>query len=142
MGTILQSSTTSRQDLSVARRLLLADDDGELRSLLARILRKDGYDVVEAADGAATFLLLNESRLFGGAGRPPDAIITDVRMPGFDGLQLLARIHAVSPATPVILMSGFPDHELLRTARELGACAVIGKPFDLESLRRTLRGLF
>ena len=118
-------------------RILLAEDDGEMRSMLASTLRADGYEVVEAPSGSA---LLEEISLllFRGEAVPADLIVSDERMPGFLGSEVLAGLRNARWPTPFILITGFGDENTHREAYRLGASAVFDKPFDLDDLRRTI----
>ena len=121
-------------------RVLVAEDDTAMRDLLAEALRRDGHDVIEVPDGrhlAAYFEAAGDSE----AALPlPDLIISDVRMPGYTGLDILASLRAAQIDVPVILISAFADEATHREAFDLGA-AFLDKPFDLEALRRTVRAL-
>jgi CheY-like chemotaxis protein len=119
-------------------RVMIADDDPEMRSMLASALRRDGYDVVEATGGAA---LLEEwsMLLFRGEPFPADVIVSDERMPGMPGLEILAGLRSARWPTPFILITGFGDEAIHERANRLGATAVFDKPFDLGLLRDTIR---
>lgn len=113
----------------------------ELRRLMAGALRRDGHLVLEAADGSALLLDLDVAYLLS---EPADVklasvIITDVRMPGRDGLSILRSMKEHPFCPPVVLITAFGDAEVHEEARRLGAFAVLDKPFDLESLRSTVR---
>lgn len=111
-------------------RVLLVEDDAEMRSLLAALLRAEGYAVEAASDG-----LKAAHTLFHGDGGLADfdLIITDQRMPGFDGLSLTKAVHgAFGP--PVILLSAFANEELVADGAIAGAIAVLAKPFDVDHL--------
>jgi len=119
-------------------RILLAEDDDEMRSMLAAALRRDNYQVEEAFNGAdllvkvaRAFLDINGDRVT----RAPDLVISDVRMPGFTGLEVLAALRDRAPKVPVILITAFGDLETHLEAKRLGANAMFDKPFDLEDLR-------
>jgi CheY-like chemotaxis protein len=118
-------------------RILVADDDTEMRNLLASSLRGDGYDVVEATSGPD---LLEEVSmlLFSGQAVPVDLIISDERMPGMLGSEVLAGLRESRWPTPFVLITGFGDAETHRRAFSLGARAVFDKPFDLDELKRTV----
>jgi two-component system response regulator (stage 0 sporulation protein F) len=125
--------------------VLLAEDDAELRSLLTDALRKDGCDVIEARDGAEAIGQL-ESALFGERWlgsmpppRPPDVIVSDVRMPGFTGLEVLGAVRGAQLRTPVILITAFGAADTHAQAHQLGVTAVLDKPFDVDDLRRLVR---
>jgi DNA-binding response OmpR family regulator len=110
------------------RRVLVVDDERDLRRLVRRILEREGADVEDVADGRASLHALYDSR--------PDLVILDVLMPGLDGWETLARIRDSSDV-PVLMLSA-RGHELdrVRGLRE-GADDYLGKPFgSLELLAR------
>ncbi|RKH73011.1 response regulator [Corallococcus aberystwythensis] len=117
-----------------APRILVADDQTEMRTLIRKMLVRRGYEVVEAADGPDLVRVLIEG-LTAEESRAPDLIITDVRMPGFTGLEVLARLRREQWNTPVILITAFGDVQLHREALRLGAACVLNKPFDMDELR-------
>jgi CheY-like chemotaxis protein len=118
-----------------ARRVILADDDETLRGLIAGVLRADGLDVVEAADGHE-LLQAFEAHLLGGAGGSDAVVIVaDIRMPSLSGLDVLAILRCAAIPTRVILLTAFGDAETHAEARELGVSAVFDKPVDLDDLR-------
>ncbi|WP_224369125.1 response regulator [Hyalangium versicolor] len=121
-------------------RILLAEDQPQMRSLLRGALRRDGYEVIEAEDGPSLLRAL-VSGLLAEQSRAPDLIITDVRMPGFTGLEVLARLRSEEWNTPVILITAFGDEALHAEAARLGANRVLDKPFELEDLRGAVREL-
>jgi len=117
-----------------AARVLLAEDDREMRELLATLLRRDGYDVLEAHSG---FNMLEEIGVLLQRGETPpvDLIVSDQRMPGFLGLEVLSGIRDAGWNIPFILITGFGDRETHQEAERLGATAVLDKPFDVDELR-------
>ncbi len=121
-------------------RVLLAEDQPEMRSLLRSALVRDGYEVIEAEDGPSLIRAII-SGLLDEHARAPDLIITDVRMPGFTGLEVLARLRREEWSTPVILITAFGDEALHAEAARLGATCVLDKPFEVEDLRAAVRGL-
>ena len=92
------------------RRVLLVDDQATIRKLLARVLRAAGHEVVSAADGWAAVEQLELSL----AGREPplDAVVSDVAMPGLNGIEVARRANELFPRLPVLLMSGYTDGDL------------------------------
>lgn len=123
-------------------RVLLADDDRELRGLLAAALRKDCYDVTEARDGRELLQCLATDRLRGNDSPAFDLVISDIRMPGRSGIEVLAGLRMTDWATPFILTTAFGTEETHEEARRLGAVAVFDKPFDVDDLRTILCNLF
>jgi CheY-like chemotaxis protein len=116
-------------------RVFLAEDDVEMRRLIASTLRRDGHFVLEAQDGPGLLLEIGHA-YWGDLPDPtPTVIISDLRMPGRDGLAVLdgLRRHAWCP--PFILITGFGDESVHHEAARLGAQAVFDKPFDLDALR-------
>lgn len=118
-----------------APRVLIAEDDEHLRRLLASTLRRDGFEVIEAWDGAELLGWIGSLLLHPQDGRQVDLIISDVRMPLVTGLDVLARLRRVDWVTPVILITAFGDETVHAEAKRLGAVAVFDKPFDLNDVR-------
>ncbi|RJS24191.1 response regulator [Corallococcus sp. H22C18031201] len=115
-------------------RILVAEDQSEMRALIRRMLEREGYEVVEAADGPDLVRAIIEG-LLADVTRAPDLIITDVRMPGYSGMEVLARLRREAWTTPVILITAFGDAGLHQEAQRLGATCVLDKPFEMEALR-------
>jgi CheY-like chemotaxis protein len=121
--------------------ILLADDDPEVRSVLAKAFRKAGSRITEARSGYDLFDQLRE-RARSKAGF--DLIISDIRMPGFTGLKVLEVLRATCDGrheyepqihdTPIILITAFGDQDVQADADRLGA-ALFHKPFDIDELQ-------
>lgn len=120
-------------------RILLAEDDDEMRALLTLTLARAGYAVVALEDGFELSDYVELTQVCGGPLQPPDVILSDVRMPGRNGLEVLVQAQASGLSCPVILLSSFADEETRETARRLGARAFLDKPVDLELLTATVR---
>jgi CheY-like chemotaxis protein len=113
-----------RQD---SRRALLVEDDADMRRLLELMLRREGYDVVEASGGVDLLAWINRSAF------PPwtpafEVIVSDVNMPDMTAIEVLAAMRTTVSSIPVILVTAFGDAETRREARELGVCALLDKP--------------
>jgi DNA-binding response OmpR family regulator len=119
---------------AVPPHILVAEDDDEMRSLVANALREDGYDVTEAGDGGR--MLVRLARAYGGA-TPYDLLVSDVRMPVCSGLQILESLRLARWRTPFILMTAFGDEQTRARAETLGA-TVFMKPFEMDDLRATV----
>jgi len=119
-------------------RVILAEDDREMRTMLAESLRRDGYWVVEAADGCALEALIRSSFHATPLGEPVELIVTDVRMPGSSGLSALSAVREARWALPFIVITAYGDEATHEEARRLGAAAVFDKPFDLDDLRTAI----
>ena len=111
--------------------VLLADDDDASRAVFAVFLRSCGFDVVECADGSE---VLEHLGSVANSVRAPDVIITDVCMPGFSGMHVLAGLFRSDWHVPIIVMTGYGSPQLAADARRLGAFAVFDKPFDLDAM--------
>lgn len=124
-----QTSSPSRP-----HRLLLAEDDGELRYLLASALRADGHNVVAVATGVDLLDVLADSMDSAEDCPAFDLVLSDLRMPGWPGLEALARIATNPSMPPFILFTSFGDEETRRRALEIGALTLLDKPFDFDDL--------
>jgi DNA-binding NtrC family response regulator len=119
-------------------RILLAEDDREMRSLVAWELRKDGHEVVEAENGIELLHHLEPAFVSEPGAelrREFDLVISDLRMPCFSAFAVLEPFRKHDPETPVILITAFGDEPTHAEARALGIATVIDKPFDLDDLR-------
>ena len=115
--------------------ILLAEDDKEMRALLALSLRKAGYEVTECHDGVGLLTHLAPLLLPNGIGdNDVDLIISDIRMPGFTGMEVLEGAPKNEGFPPMILITAFGDEETHVLAKEFGAAAMFDKPFDMDDL--------
>jgi CheY-like chemotaxis protein len=111
-------------------RILVTDDNSDYRQSILEILRLEGYDVFEAADGAeAVDLALSQS---------PDLILCDVDMPVMDGFAVLAIIKKEFPHIPFLLVTGHDDQESREQGLQLGADDYLIKPMKIEILLEKL----
>lgn len=141
---LIQSVVNSRGDgpsSTAAHRVLVADDDGDMRHLVSHALSKDGCEVIEVADGAELIEYMGACLLVKSHVSRPEVIISDMRMPGFNGLQILAWLRNEKWKIPVILITALDDPKTYQDAARLGVAAFLQKPFDLDHLRRTVREL-
>ncbi len=122
-------------------RVLLAEDDDDLRWALTDFLREEGFEVVAVPDGRAVLERLGAAVLLERRNTPADIIVTDLRMPGLDGMQILESVRARGWSMPVVLMTAFADERLRKRALALGADAFLSKPVDVDTFQNTLRSL-
>jgi DNA-binding response OmpR family regulator len=115
--------------------VVLAEDDRDLRTLLAATLRHDGFEVLEAADSAELRRVIRDEVLTNKDGHGVDLVISDLLMPGGNGLGALAALRRRDWSTPILLITGCDDNETRAEAQRLGASAVLAKPFDLDDFR-------
>lgn len=115
-------------------RILLAEDDKEMRSLLALMLRKEGYQVWECMDGLSLLDMLSSFFLPSEEHEIFDLIISDIRMPGVTGMEILMGANELDDFPPIILITAFGDKETHMQAERLGAVALFDKPFDIDEM--------
>jgi two-component system response regulator HydG len=106
--------------------LLVVDDNRGARSALARVIEGEGYGVEEAHDGSTALELA--------ALRAPDLVITDLQMPGMDGLELMERLRERYPDLPVVVATGAADLHSAVAAMRAGAEDYVSKPLDVDAL--------
>jgi two-component system, OmpR family, response regulator MprA len=117
----------------VNARVLVADDDRAIRSSLARALGLDGYEVLEAADGAAALRVINE--------HAPDVAVLDVMMPNIDGLTVCRVLRAERNRLPVLMLTARTETRDRVAGLDAGADDYLAKPFELDELLARLRAL-
>jgi two-component system response regulator AtoC len=111
--------------------VLVADDDRTIRRNLARLLESEGYRPLEAADGAEALALIRSDA--------PDAVLLDLKMPGRDGLEVLAELGPALADLPVIVVTAFGGSAPAIEAMRRGAYDYLTKPFDLDEVLLTLK---
>ncbi len=112
-------------------RILIVDDEERIRSLLAKRLAMDNYSCTVANTGTEALHHFYKNQFF--------LVICDVRMPEMDGLELLRRMKAFDPDMMMIMMTGYPDIDIVIKAMRMGAHDFLVKPFDLESMVSSVR---
>src|SRR5579859_8169618 len=115
----------------MADHLLLVEDKAELRQMLKLALSKAGYLVTEAADGTEGVRLIHS--------QPFNIVLTDLKLPGCSGLDILKKVRETDPAIPVVVMTAYGSIEEAVKAMKEGAYDFIQKPVDLEHLRLLLQ---
>ena len=110
----------------MAEKILVADDEQEIRDLLEHFLKGRGYEVVLASDGHQALKLAAEEN--------PQVIILDIKMPGLDGLEVCKRLKEKEQTKliPVIVITGFEDNKM--AALNIGADDFVNKPFDMAEI--------
>jgi two-component system response regulator HydG len=112
-------------------RIVVADDEASARSGLATLLRQEGFEVILAEDGASGLGRVQETA--------PDVLVTDLRMPGMDGIELLRRARESNPDLIVVLMTAFAEVETAVRAMQEGAEHYLTKPLQIDELVLVIR---
>jgi adenylate cyclase len=111
--------------------LLIVDDEAQILSALRRSLRSEDYEIVTVESGAAALRIIGERRV--------DVILSDHKMPGMSGVQLLARVAEIRPDTIRMLITGWTHEIPADQLHEVGIRALVTKPWDDAKLKATLR---
>jgi DNA-binding NtrC family response regulator len=112
-------------------RILVVDDDPEMRALLAEELRQEGYEVTDAGDGGEAVLACRTTEF--------DVILMDKNMPGPSGLDLLPGFRRSCPRSRIIMMTAFGDVPSFVEASEKGAVDFLFKPFRIDDMRAAIK---
>jgi CheY-like chemotaxis protein len=107
-------------------RVLLVDDEPDLLSVLAEDLSEAGYDVTAVTSGAAAVAAARREKF--------DVAVTDVKMPGMDGVETMSRLRQIDPGLPVVVATGYVSEATRCDFVERGAAGLILKPFRLEQI--------
>jgi CheY-like chemotaxis protein len=108
-------------------RIMVIEDDKEMRSLLKDFFEEEGFETDSVSNGVDALRKLAKGRF--------DLIITDIRMPGLSGLDILARIKKLQPETSIIVITAFGSEQVYRRSLERGATAYLEKPIHMNKLR-------
>jgi len=124
-------TTVETEPLASAPTILVVDDDDANRTTLERMLTREGFRVLQAASGEEALDVVRKE--------PPAAILTDLKMPGMDGIGLLRAAKEIAPATEVVLMTAYGTVESAVGAMKEGAYDFVTKPFKRHQVVKTLR---
>ena len=113
-------------DKSDKGRVLVVDDEASARSGLEKLLRQEGFSVDVAADGPAALAIASD--------HPPDVVVTDLKMPGMDGVELLTKLHEQDRDLPVVVVTAFGEVSSAVNAMRAGADDYLTKPVDFDAL--------
>jgi CheY-like chemotaxis protein len=129
-------ATTDSDDRSQCRgRILVAEDDHELRRILVESLRRDRHEIHDVGDGASLLVELARNNYF--HYHAVDAVVADIRMPLCSGLQAAAAARSIRRDLPFVLLSAFADPDAHARARALDA-VLLEKPVSMDELRRVV----
>jgi two-component system, chemotaxis family, chemotaxis protein CheY len=118
----------------MSAKVLIVEDNADSREMLSFILRYEGYKVVTASDGSEGISQVKNAR--------PDLIISDLEMPNLDGIEMVKTLRHLPEAerVPILILSAY-DSESLDQAIQEGATQAMRKPFEVDSLVETVKGL-
>jgi len=117
-------------------RILVVDDDPQIRELLRQLFEHSGYEVAEASDGEEALKRHNES--------PADLVVNDLIMPGKEGMETIIEFRHNSPGVKIVAITGAGCGRIegyLYTAKKLGAHRTLAKPFDLMEMLKAVNEL-
>lgn len=112
--------------MNAQKKVMFVDDEAGVRLSWNRFLSQQGFDVTTAENGKNAIDMLKNEQV--------DVVVSDLRMPGVDGVQLLEWIHEERPNTQFILLTGYGDEDVERKVRELGAFEYLNKPISPDTL--------
>lgn len=112
-------------------KILVVDDEAGYSSLLCSLLKLEGFDAVSAENGSNALELLNNNNF--------DLIITDLNMPGMNGLELAAIVNTQHPDITIFLITASPLSSIIEHTANIGISNIFQKPLDLETLLKTIR---
>jgi DNA-binding NtrC family response regulator len=111
-------------------RILVVEDEDDLRNLLSHVLTTAGYDIATASDGEQAITTLKKQKF--------DLALLDIQMPNANGIQVLKFIKQNAPTTKAIMLTGYADLKHAMEAREFGARDFINKPYKLDDILATV----
>ncbi len=119
-------------------RVLVVEDDGDMRRLVAKVLERDGYEVHQMDDGVGLLSCI-EATAWGEHSGCFDVIVSDVQMPDLTALEVLEALRYRDLPAPIVLMTAYGNDQTRSVARALGAAAVLDKPIDWHHLRAAVK---
>ena len=117
---------------SLIPHILIVDDDPVIRSLLVRLYERSDYTAVSVGSGEDALALLEQRNI--------DFVITDIKLPGMNGTELIANMKENFPDVPVMAITGYSDIDIAIDVLKYGACDFVIKPFDLASFPSLVLG--
>lgn len=114
-------------------KVLVVDDEVIVLKSCRMVLEAEGWEVISAGSVPEALSVLESLT--------PDLLLIDVKMPVYDGMYLMRKVKERKPDIPIIVMSGYPTHETIAKAEDLGAALFLPKPFTPNELAETLRSV-
>lgn len=138
MGDASQVLRTSATATTRMKRVIVVEDDADTRRLLAWMLQREGYAVLEAEDGVGLLQHLQES-IWNGSRAPIDVIVSDIQMPDLTALEVLKSLPGRNFGAPIVLVTAHHADRARPEAAALGAVAVLQKPIVWDQLRLVMQ---
>jgi excisionase family DNA binding protein len=117
-----------RHAAGVGPRVLVVDDHDAVRAVLADLLATGGREILAAASGEEALAIVKATDV--------DLVLLDLSLPGLDGVETFREIQALRPGVPVVIVTGYPDSDLMARALEIGPFTMISKPVHLDQMQR------
>ncbi|MEB8717713.1 sporulation initiation phosphotransferase Spo0F [Bacillus cereus] len=112
-------------------KILIVDDQYEIRVLLHEVFQKEGYQTFQAANGFQALDIVKKDN--------PDLVVLDMKIPGMDGIEILKHVKEIDESIKVILMTAYGELDMIQEAKDLGALMHFAKPFDIDEIRQAVR---
>ncbi len=116
-----------KENIMERQRILIVDDEEAIRQTLREYFESEGFEVLEAADGTSAIEIARRERF--------EVVLTDLKMPDIDGLQVVDEIGRIRPDAVALILTGYPSPETTARALKLGCRGYITKPINLRHLR-------
>lgn len=115
----------------MAAKILIVDDQYGIRILLNEVLKKEGYETLQAANGPDAIKLAKDEN--------PDLVLLDMKIPGMDGIEILKKMKSDNQAIRAIIMTAYGELDMIQEAKQIGAIMHVPKPFDIDDIRKTVK---
>ncbi|MGG3113721.1 sporulation initiation phosphotransferase Spo0F [Bacillus paranthracis] len=112
-------------------KILIVDDQYDIRVLLHEVFQKEGYQTFQAANGFQALDIVKKDN--------PDLVVLDMKIPGMDGIEILKHVKEIDESIKVILMTAYGELDMIQEAKDLGALMHFAKPFDIDEIRQAVR---
>jgi two-component system, OmpR family, response regulator CpxR len=129
-----QTDIYRKFDFEVPSKVLLVDDEREFVHMLSDRLEMRDLGAAVVYDGEQALAAINEEE--------PEVMVLDLKMPGIDGIEVLRRVKSEHPNVEVIVLTGHGSEEVKQKCMDLGACAYLEKPVDIDTLTKTMKAAY